>query len=197
MTVFVYACVQTIQDVPPSKFKCSTNSPVQPEIWSNTNPKVALTHMFCGQIVNGVAQGVHGLPNNAPPLDVVEVRNRCVGYEGFHCYVDTYVWNANAKPAAFVHKVNPPNVKDQLFFPGNIEGTVNYLVQLYNTPACKNIIQANSRYCVEVFRNNILNHVTVLVTNRNDKNIRTAWPIRLSERSGNRCTANNTCAVKN
>lgn len=187
---------QRIQDVPPSKFKCDTNSPVGAEVWSNTKPRVSLTHMFCGQIAQNAAQGVHGLPNNAPPLGVVKVEGKCVGFAGMYCWKDTYVWNANAQPrATFVKKVNPPNVKDQLFYPGNIEGTVKYLTTLYNTPSCKALpLQQNQRYCVDVYKNKKLDHVTVFVTTNTPAiDIRTAWPIRPTEKGDNRCTAQNTC----
>ena len=46
-------------DVNPNQFTCTTESPVQAPQFSNTNPWVALTHIFCGQVKDGVADGFH------------------------------------------------------------------------------------------------------------------------------------------
>ena len=45
--------------VDPKNFQCTSNSPTSTPMFSNTNPPVALTHIFCGEIKDGEAQGFH------------------------------------------------------------------------------------------------------------------------------------------
>ena len=54
--------------VNPANFQCTKSSPTDPADWSNTNPRVALTHIFCGQIQRGKAEGFHSRPNNKDPV---------------------------------------------------------------------------------------------------------------------------------
>ena len=46
-------------DVNPNQFMCTAQSPVQAPQFSDTTPRVALTHIFCGQVKDGVAEGFH------------------------------------------------------------------------------------------------------------------------------------------
>ena len=60
MVLTLAAAAAAIKKVDPKTFKCAAGSPLtnDPE-YSNTNPPVALTHIFCGQIKNGEAEGFH------------------------------------------------------------------------------------------------------------------------------------------
>ena len=91
-----------------AKFKCTDKSPVQEPQFSNTNPPVALTHIFCGEITsNGKANGFHSRalinPKDKTPcaraignlrcaefLPMDECRNYCFYSDGIEVY------NANA-----------------------------------------------------------------------------------------------------
>ncbi len=58
--------------VDPAKFTCSKWSPIEPAVFSNTKPLVALTHIFCGQIKEKStggkkAEGFHSRPGNKDP----------------------------------------------------------------------------------------------------------------------------------
>ena len=55
--------------VDPAYFWCDKSSPINPAIWSNKEPQVALTHIFCGQIQRGKAEGYHSRPNNNKGVD--------------------------------------------------------------------------------------------------------------------------------
>ena len=59
LMVLTLATAATAAGVNPSQFRCTTQSPVQAPQFSNTNPQVALTHIFCGQVKNGKAEGFH------------------------------------------------------------------------------------------------------------------------------------------
>ena len=43
----------------PNTFQCTSDSPTSDPVFSNTSPPVALTHIFCGEIKSGKAQGYH------------------------------------------------------------------------------------------------------------------------------------------
>lgn len=47
--------------IKPENFECTTNSPVEPAVFSDTTPPVALTHTFCGNIAkkSSKVQGFH------------------------------------------------------------------------------------------------------------------------------------------
>ena len=199
--------IQQLVTEDPSQFTCDLNSPVGREVWSNTQPRVSLTHIFCGQInnpntVNPIAKGVHGLGNGQPSRNrVVEFRDRCQDLVGLRstmkCWRTTKVWNAG-RPANFVTKLNPHN-SEQLFYSGSFESTVNYLTSLYNNlnlvPCNRLQPSRNNRYCFEIYnqRTNTLDHKTVLQMDANN-NIRSAWPLR-PNRNPYYCTTQNTCRV--
>ena len=55
-----------------SDFNCNERSPIEPAVFSNTMPQVALTHIFCGQIKQKStgqkqAQGWHSRPGDIDP----------------------------------------------------------------------------------------------------------------------------------
>ena len=57
--VLSVATVAAAINVVPDTFQCTSDSPTSDPVFSNTNPPVALTHIFCGEIKNGKAQGYH------------------------------------------------------------------------------------------------------------------------------------------
>ena len=197
--------MQLIQQQDPRQFTCNIGSPVGPEVWSNTQPPVSLTHIFCGQINNaGQATGVHGLGTNSQPsgAGVVRLQSACpsVGRLNMPCWRQTDVWNN--RTIQFVRKLNPSN-SAQLFYPGSFENTVNYLTTLYNNlnnvsnPSCQRLHPNNNRYCFLVYYRpsiNTLDHKTVLQMNANNNNIRSAWPLPPNRQPGY-CTLGNTCRV--
>ena len=55
--------------VNPAQFECDKSSPTAAAVWSTTQPPVALTHIFCGQInEKGKAEGFHSRTNNKDPV---------------------------------------------------------------------------------------------------------------------------------
>ena len=64
----IYVSQVKIAAVDPAYFQCAKNSPIGQPIWSNTQPSVALTHIFCGQISRGKAEGYHSRPGNRDPV---------------------------------------------------------------------------------------------------------------------------------
>ena len=53
------AAAAAIKKVEPEKFQCDTDSPTNDPVYSDTTPPVALTHIFCGQVIKGKAKGFH------------------------------------------------------------------------------------------------------------------------------------------
>ena len=56
------------QTTDPAHFQRTKTSPTAAAVWSNTDPPVALTHIFCGQIKRGKAEGFHSRPNDKDPV---------------------------------------------------------------------------------------------------------------------------------
>ena len=55
--------------IKPNDYQCVEGSPVGDSYFSNTEPHIPLTHIFCGQIgANGKAQGYHALSVGEPPV---------------------------------------------------------------------------------------------------------------------------------
>ena len=73
--------------VNPANFQCTKSSPTDPADWSNTNPQVALTHIFCGQIQRRKAEGFHSRPNNKDPV-CARANNKLQDYQTYplKCY---------------------------------------------------------------------------------------------------------------
>ena len=84
MMLTLAAVAAAAADVNPNQFTCTAQSPVQAPQFSDTTPRVALTHIFCGQVKNGVAEGFHsrvlvneaGTPCAKPTGDL-----QCANYE--------------------------------------------------------------------------------------------------------------------
>ena len=141
--------------------------------------------MFCGQIVNGIAQGVHSLDARVAPPTVVKVSGSCPAFKQFPCWNSIDVWDENGN--VFVRKPMQPGLLDiQFFYPYTPVQLVSYLTTLYNSKNCLNIIQPNARNCFRVSINNILDHVTVTFVNA-QRRIKTAWPIRPEDEPNANC----------
>ena len=62
-------------DIKPDSYNCGWGSPVGDSYFSDSTPKVPLTHIFCGQIQKNKAQGYHAL--SIPPTGGVGVPPVC------------------------------------------------------------------------------------------------------------------------
>ena len=114
--------------VNPANFQCDKWSPVDadPKI-SNTNPQVALTHIFCGQIkANGEAEGLHYLPSASSKYGRVEEPITLTN--ALPCYKKEAVYNA--KSSQWIYRVLSSGSKGFCFFPKDwsVVDTVNNLI---------------------------------------------------------------------
>ena len=112
--------------VDPDNFQCEENSPIQAPDWSNTEPSVALTHIFCGQINSkGEAEGFHSRPGGEDPPSA-----SATGYP-------IPIGSLQCFPGEEVHGVArklPGGIKSFCFFPEewSISDTVHVLLNEYN-----------------------------------------------------------------
>ena len=128
----VFARDDSVTAVNPANFQCTKSSPTDPAVWSNTNPQVALTHIFCGQIQRGKAEGYHSRPNDRDPV-CARANNRVPEYQTYPltCYnkieVRQYVNGLRDKWIA-----REPGT--YCFFPRqwDINQTTNTLINIYN-----------------------------------------------------------------
>ena len=116
----------TLATVDPDNFQCEEDSPIQAPDWSNTQPSVALTHNFCGQINSkGEAEGFHSRPDGEDPPSA-----SAIGYP-------TPIGSLQCFPGEEVLGVarTPPSGKFKMFcfFPEewSIPDTVNVLLNEY------------------------------------------------------------------
>ena len=119
----------------PAHFRCDKTSPTATAIWSNTQPQVALTHIFCGQIKKGKAEGFHSRPNNKDPVCARANNKLEYGTYPLKCYKKIEVrqfFNG------FRDKWIPRQLGTYCFFPSQwcIVQTVNILANIYNQ--CQN-----------------------------------------------------------
>lgn len=122
---------------------CTVDSPFNTAVWSTTTPKFALTHIFCGQIVNKIQAQGDALPSRWERSSSATTSSPCAAYNGFPCRNgDVMIRNVNS---TFATKRAIPN---QLFFTQSIEETVTYLTTLYNSANCIGIIQKDKMICV-------------------------------------------------
>lgn len=175
---------RTFPAVSPSTFQCTMSTPAATPVWSDTSPKVALTHIFCGEIVNsGAAQGFHSLPDGKDPVCVI-TSGSCASYEGFPCRDNVQIYDSDTKK--YVTKT--PIVKNQLFFTESIVDTVNYLIGLYKSSQCYSKVAQNQQLCVQDNEKGIA--VAMYIVN-SSKDILTAYPLRPTDISTAGCDA--TC----
>ena len=122
--------------VNPANFQCTKTSPTATAVWSNTQPQVALTHIFCGQIQGGKAEGYHSRPNDRDPV-CARANNKLQEYETYplKCYKKIEVRQFND---GFRDKWIAREPGTYCFFPSgwDIVETVNVLVGIYNR--CQN-----------------------------------------------------------
>ena len=100
-------------DVNPNQFTCTAESPVQAPQFSNTNPRVALTHIFCGQIKNGDAQGFHSriLVNEVGhPCAIPRGDLKCANFaemEDCKCsFSSNQIWVYDSNTGAYIKKTS-------------------------------------------------------------------------------------------
>ena len=168
--------------MPPSTFQCTLNTPAATPVWSDTTPKIALTHIFCGEIVSsGRAQGFHCLPSGKDPVCVI-TSSKCATYRGFECRSDVKIFNADIKN--YVTKT--PIIANQLFFTDSIVNTVNYLITLYKSSKCSSLVAQEKLLCVHDTQKAIA--VAMYIVN-SSKDILTAYPLRVSDLPSAGCNA--------
>ena len=166
-------------------FACTKDSPTtKPPVWSKTTPKVALTHIFCGEITSGGrAQGMHSLPGKTDPPSAI-TSNACAEYNGFECRSDVEIYNS--KTDSYLQKT--PQISKQLFFVKSIAETVTYLTTLYNSAHCRGIMKQDKKICVHDTNAKI---VIALVIKNASMDILTAYPFRVEDISSAKC--DDTC----
>lgn len=168
--------------VPPSSFQCALATPVATPVWSDTTPKIALTHIFCGEIINsGQAQGFHCLPSGKDPVCVI-TSGKCTPYNGFECRSNVKIYNADINQ--YVTKT--PIIANQLFFTQSIVDTVNYLITLYKSNKCSSLVAQGKQLCVQDTQRRIA--VAMFIVN-SSKDILTAYPLRVSDLPSAGCDA--------
>ena len=168
--------------MPPSTFQCTLDTPAATPVWSNTTPKIALTHIFCGEIVNsGQAQGFHCLPSGKDPA-CVKTSSTCTSYQGFQCRSDVKIYNAEI--GQYVTKT--PVIANQLFFTQSIVDTVNYLITLYKSSKCYSLVAQQKQLCVQDTQKSIV--IAMYIVN-SSKDILTAYPIRPTDLPSAGCDA--------
>lgn len=145
MMLSVVASCVAVHQVPAYTFRCVRNSPTTPPAtFSKTEPPVALTHIFCGEIdnKNGKASGFHSrylssrtLPAGRPPAKVTgRISQGCrVRKLQKQCPFDgevTKIWNGNIN--SYVTKDNHDRPTNK-FFPDawKPRRIVNIAVEIY------------------------------------------------------------------
>ena len=120
----------------PAQFECDKSSPTAAAVWSNTQPPVALTHIFCGQInEKRKAEGFHSHPNNKDPV-CARANNKILADTTLplSCYGKLEVRQLLNGFSNWIAR----NPSTYCFFPSgrDIVETVNVLVGIYNQ--CQN-----------------------------------------------------------
>ena len=136
--IYLQEFAKVAQAVDPEDFHCTETSPTAAAVWSDTEPPVALTHIFCGQIKhetnkNGViideAEGFHSRPNNVNPVcaRVAEESKVTKNTYPLECYKKIEVRQTEDKWIA------RKSGMDYCFFPSqwSIADTVNELTDIY------------------------------------------------------------------
>lgn len=143
--------------VDPANFKCDESSPVSTPVWSNTNPPVALTHIFCGQInKKGEAEGFHSFSGQQDPPCAKASEERMNTYP-LDCYKKIEVYQSTTK------KWIPRNYPSTYCFFDedlSVKDTVKILTEIYND--CKNqrdkdkiCYQMNKKVGIVIFTNGV------------------------------------------
>ena len=120
----------------PATFQCTSNSPVGDPVWSTNYPPVEMRHIFCGEISNSRAQGLHSL-SPATNWKTCADAQQCNYFDNGNGYCrevrifdinkgSSTVWPPNLSPVQLVpmfqylYNSCPPAVQDAalLCFPG-------------------------------------------------------------------------------
>ena len=155
-------------------FFCSKWSPVMKPDISSTDPPVAITHIFCGEIVdheqNGVgvsfAEGFHSRPDNQNPKSA-KISNPAeimsLGLPTKHCPYMAKAKNVmvlDARKSKWVPRI-PDSDQYFMFFPSSWgkHGLVQHIIDVFhactngqNNPNCV-LIEANNRLTLICMRN--------------------------------------------
>lgn len=121
--------------VDPAKFTCNKWSPLLEAEFSDTEPQVALTHIFCGQIKvkstgQKKAEGWHSRPKNKNPSCATASGFQPSYRDAANVYYATKVFIYDAKDMQWIRR---DNLQKYYFFPGqwDIVTTVNNLIDVY------------------------------------------------------------------
>lgn len=175
--------------VNPANFACDQKSPVSPAQVSDTNPTVALTHIFCGQIkvIDGTkkAEGFHSRPENKSPQcarigssDPPD-NNQNYRKQNVYCVKKVEVLDASdLSKLTWIPRTNKPKY---CFFPTDwsVLETVNKLIEMYNS--CNaNLIQSSTQLCISNYKYENGNPFEVVIFHDKNGHIISAFPTGLS-----------------
>ena len=119
--VLSIAIVANSQQDIPENFQCALNSPTSNNpVFSNTVPPVALTHIFCGEIKNGKAQGFHArsiVRNIQPKLQCARATGVTVNddYAEHYMFQSTGIEVYNVATGEYIKKKTNQNKPDNFF----------------------------------------------------------------------------------
>lgn len=138
--------------VDPSSFRCQKYSSVDgTSTWSTGYPSVAMTHIFCGQIKNKVAEGFHAYPESKRNAWTAVGRfDASTRSKLIPCYFEESVFDANANK--WISRRVPPS-GHFCFFPvsWSIEQIVTNLQAIFSH--CKTKITSKNRICGRNYQN--------------------------------------------
>ena len=203
VAIILSVAIAAVVGIDSNNFQCTSCSPTNDPVFSNTIPPVALTHIFCGEIKvkkgKEVAQGFHSryLANGNTPCakatgklyQKVENKDKELGGDKDTCMIPQYTFKSegievyNGKD--YIKKcTNKGNLNK--FFPDawTPEHVVDVIVRAYH--ACKD--KANGmQLCMKNYKSGTDCEVfsIMIYTNNSKDKIATAFPIdkedRLSE----------------
>lgn len=162
-------------------FSCTIKSPVGPAEYSKTNPKIPLTHIFCGQIVGKKAEGFHSAPGDKFPDSARTVNNAAIHSKSngqISCCdnCDTEVFKSTADSWIAKNKKQA-----QCFFRWSIDDTVTNLQTVYNKCGLKK--EAKTEACVKDYLTDNKYAIQYLLDNKT-KDVVSAFPVLADRCSG-------------
>ncbi|KAL5502581.1 hypothetical protein EMCRGX_G009380 [Ephydatia muelleri] len=194
----------------PNTFICNNRSPIEDRHFSSSKPHIPLTHIFCGEINKGKAQGYHALsiPNGqtegVPPPSARNDKDLYDIDHNVQCCYNCKTSVLNADTGVWISKDAAPR-SSICYFPNNWTKaeTVSNLQGMYNDPCFQDILRNNNANVDALnicFRpQDLLGNgwnVWIFLGARNDKNkvdrsISTAFLNQKSTTDG--CNAKITC----